>query len=767
SLVLCTALGVAAARFMPDVYQAHGQLWLDSSFPQESGGGQMSLLNGQGWSEFFRSSRVILPVSRSLKTYIHVERPAPSPRSESDSSPDAADAGGGLFADFELRDDHPLPGRYRLELVAGDRYRLYRVTSALPGPLARLGLLREDSLVDSGELGGPVGRPVGFSWQPDPDRVRAASPVVFRVDEPRRAAHALGGRLSAEYSQETGLMTVRFRDDDPERAARTLDALVDRFIQAAHGVTSSKLDRLIATLQDRVAASKEDLHQARGALDRDVQGDPSVARSLPVTSGASGSDADGTAATADPYFQRRSEIRDFEASLDLLRRARARIDSGRRVSLARIRSMASDDWPDGLVGTLGELDSLRTRRAKLLETFTAKHPDVRAVDAEIDRIETRTLPSRIDQAIDVLAARRSRLEEQVRAERERMKRDASASIRGRQLWGAYAHADSVYSDLATRLQAAKLGRDSDLPAVEVLDRPAPPSVPYESRNRQIIVLAALGGLAMGIAGAILRDRMSDRIRDPEALRERLGLPLLGVIPDISASTTSRKGSNQTVLATFRGVRSRIEGMDDRKGGTVVVSSPGTGDGKSTVATNLAVSYANAGYRTTLADADLFRGCVHRIFGIPARPGLAECLLGEADVKDVLREVQVPGVMVVPSGRRTADGADLLGSARAREVLDELAARTDVLIVDTPPLAAGPEAAVLGEMSDKTVLVLRSEHTDLRQAEIQLGMLFAHRIPLVGAVLNAVSRSTPYYTYYVTDDYYREVEAPPAATGTAS
>lgn len=756
AFVFCTAAGVAAAWYFPEVYQAEAKVWIDSSLAGQSEDGGYALLNGQGWSSFFESSRVLLPAAREMQAYLDPVEP---------EDPEAAEA---LFADFSLQDDGPEPGRYRLSVGADGEYRLHRARWTLPGPLSALsGVLPgpPEDLVETGRLGEPVGTSAGFAWRPDSARLRSAAPVTFGLSEPRDAVRGIRNNLDVQYSSESGLMTLRYQAVDSERAASTLNLLLDRFTAEAEEIKEGKLARVIGNLERRVAESQERLDQARQALNRQVSGRVSVAYSQPGGAGGGGGEGEGGPLLTDAYLERRTQSRELQAELEILRDARERMQAGDQVQVGRLEAAASESWPQQLMSGLSELDSLRTQRRMLLQSFTEEHPDVRQLQQRITHVRSDLLPPLVSDAIRVLEARRQTLQQRLQGERQELEARATENIRGQELWSAYARAETLYAQQAAQLQGARLANTSQLPAFEVLDRAAAPSVPFHSRDNQLLALAALGGLALGIGGAILRDRMDDRIHEPEDLRERLGMPFLGVVPRISSPTTARTSSNEAILSAFRSVRNRIEGLGESAGGIVSVTSPGVGDGKSTVATNLAVSYANAGYRTILIDADLFRGCLHRIFGISRGPGLIDHLLDGSAPGEIVHDVDVPGLSVVPAGRPAADGANVLAGGRTDRLLSHLSAASDVVVMDTSPLTAGTEAAVLGEKSDKTALVFRAEHTDLKQAEIQLQMLYAHRVPLVGAVLNDVPRSAPYYGYYSSDEYYREIE--PAASALAS
>lgn len=740
------ALGAAVAARAPSIYQSQAKLWVDRSLSEQTGMSDYGVLNGEGWAEFFHSSRVLAPAAREMNTYLEPVSP---------ERPDST-----LFAGFALEDEPTTAGRYRLSVGGDGTYRLRREWSTLPGPhaiVSRSGLFREDSLVQTGTVGQTIGAPAGFSWTPEAAELETAAPVRFTVRTLPEAVRRLRTDLGVEFNSETGLMTLRYRAREPERAARTLNLLLDHFVSEAKQVESGKLATVVENLENRVQRSEERLRRARERLGEEVSGPVS----LDLGSG-SASETSDRPSRSDAYFRQRARVRQLDTEIEALREARSAIESGESVDVTRLRAVSSESWPAPLSGVLSELDSLRSRRRRLLQSFTERHPDVVDLQQKIDQVRTGALPSLIAEATRTLEGRRSTLREELRAGRSRLQEAASENMQGRRLWSAYASAETLHSTLSARLQEARFAQAARLPAFEVLDRAMPPSRPFESRDMQLFAIITLAGLAIGLGGAVLRDRVDQRIREPEALRRRLGVPLLGVVPNISTATTSRRSSNEAILSTFRNIRNRIESADGRTGGVVEVTSPGLGDGKSTVATNLAVSYANAGLDTVLLDADIYRGCAHRIFGGPRAPGMTDHLLGDAAPGEIRRPTDLPGLSIVPTGRPSSEAADVIPTARTDRLLAALSARADVVVMDTPPLSAGSEAALLGEKSHRTVLVFRAGHTTTRLAEVQLRMLFTYDIPLVGGVLNDVDKSEPYYGYYAADDYFEKLE--PGATG---
>jgi capsular exopolysaccharide synthesis family protein len=267
-----------------------------------------------------------------------------------------------------------------------------------------------------------------------------------------------------------------------------------------------------------------------------------------------------------------------------------------------------------------------------------------------------------------------------------------------------------------------------------------------------IALGEVLGLGVGIALALVLARFDTRIRTREAAEEHFKVPVLAELPVIPRA--ARKGvvaaadPASSVAEAFSLLGAELVrlpvALGDGDGGppkSILVTSAGSAEGKSTVVANLAVSLSEMGERVLVVSADFRRPAVHRLFGIPNATGLAQALEnGSSNGKPVLEghvwATPFSGIGLVPSGAAPKRPGELLSSQEMRRALTEARTAADVILIDTAPLLAGSDATHLLPDVEGVLLVARAGTTTSELAERASGLLRRLRAPVLGVTLNA-------------------------------
>jgi tyrosine-protein kinase len=299
--------------------------------------------------------------------------------------------------------------------------------------------------------------------------------------------------------------------------------------------------------------------------------------------------------------------------------------------------------------------------------------------------------------------------------------------------------------------------------VQPATAPTSPSSPKPLRSG---VLAGVFGLLLGLALALLLERLDTRIRDSDDVEELLRRPVLGAIPRSRALSRNRLEAESLSgpdAEAFRMLRASLRYFNvDDEIHSVLITSAEPGDGKSTVALHLAFAAADAGTRTLLIEADLRRPTLARALRVPSAPGLTNVLTGSSTLRGAMKSVRIPGrseratahraLDIVLSGPIPPNPTDLLESERLREIIREAENEYELVIIDTPPTSVVSDAIPLVSQTSGVLVVVRGDKTNregLRQLRDQLTNLDAR---LLGVVLNSLGRDIESYAYAYTSSY---------------
>lgn len=322
---------------------------------------------------------------------------------------------------------------------------------------------------------------------------------------------------------------------------------------------------------------------------------------------------------------------------------------------------------------------------------------------------------------------------------------APTGVEARDLADAFMKATS---EEAVRLET---GGGGSAPVVRLipLENALVPGRPAEPKIPQIVAIGAALGLLLAFVVALVRLRVDNRVRDIHDVEDLTGSQSLGIIPRTPSLSRENIGSSGSSKAkdelslgiaaeALRQLRTNLRYIDvDSPIRTFVVTSPNPGEGKSTVASNLARVLATSGQPTILIDADLRRPMQARIFQVDAEIGLTQVLAGEVGLQDALIPTDTRLLKLLPAGRIPPNPSEILGSQRMTELLRELSADHMVLI-DAPPLLPVTDAGLLTVASDGALLVLRVGKTFKEQVRMSVKVLERVNGRLLGTVMNMVN-----------------------------
>ena len=318
---------------------------------------------------------------------------------------------------------------------------------------------------------------------------------------------------------------------------------------------------------------------------------------------------------------------------------------------------------------------------------------------------------------------------------------------------------NTYATLSNSYEQMRLTAALSTDNLVVFESARVPAVADGGRKTQTIALAAVTGAMVAVGVILLIEYLDDTIKTPADVSEALGLNTLGTIGRIGRRQDELiviDRPRSPIAEAYRALRTNVRFSSLNKPlRTLLVTSPSVTEGKSVTVANLSVAMAQAGLRVAAVDADLRRPRQHRIFDLERSEGLTESLL-EGRMNGALCPVEnVEDLQVLPSGELPPNPAEMLGSQRMQDLLDELAGQVDVVILDSPPLLPVTDAALLAQRVDGVLLVIEAGRTRRTVAQHAVENLRQINANLLGVVLNAVPlrKIGYYYYYYYYQKYY--------------
>ena len=316
-------------------------------------------------------------------------------------------------------------------------------------------------------------------------------------------------------------------------------------------------------------------------------------------------------------------------------------------------------------------------------------------------------------------------------------------------------------DVDNRMKDLNLSKGAGALNIEVLNPAAIVGKPKPDMVKTMmigLVLGVIGGLGLGC----FRDWTDDRLRSPQAIRAAIGTQVLGAIPSITAAyTASDRGQIVhhdpfgDAAESFRTLRTALQFGLPTGTKTMLITSPVSGDGKSTFVSNLGIVMAQASMKILIVDADLRAPMQHRLFGLKDRIGLATVLGGADGLDQAIQHTDIPGLDVLPCGPAPFNPSEMLNSPAFTEKLEELAERYDLVLLDSPPVTAVADARILAACADVSLLVIRLETSNRKLVEAARDGLRSVGARLIGVAVNGVARNSGFggaTGYYPHSDF---------------
>ena len=487
---------------------------------------------------------------------------------------------------------------------------------------------------------------------------------------------------------------------------------------------------------------------------------------------------------------------DLNRELTKVRAARIDAESLHRMVENKNTQYLSQVLSNPLIMQLkGTIASLETERGRLSSIFKPDHPRIQELDQQLGEAK-RTLNSEITNIVRGIESNYAAARAKEQALDSEAKRQQDTALNLKEVGVEYAVLNeevmvnrSLYENVLKRMNETAVANDLAAANIQVTQRAEIPLLPSSPQTTRNLILSALVGLVLGVGFVFFLDYMDYTVSTPQDVWKAVSLTTLGVIPNLdslnrryhpvlakSEPTNQLKASapmteflsKELVVArdqlsmiaeSYRTIRTALLlSQAEKPPQVILLTSACPDEGKTVTTLNLGIALAQAGHKVLVVDADLRKGRCHKLVNLENSRGLANVLTGQLDVEKSVRQTAVDGFYLLPRGVLPPNPADLLLSHKIKEVLNTLRNSFEFILIDSPPVIAVSDAAVLSALSDGVLLVFHGQKTTTAAARRAVERLENVGAPLLGAILNGVDIRNPDYVEYRSyyPSYYASV-----------
>lgn len=595
-------------------------------------------------------------------------------------------------------------------------------------------------------------------------KLKDVNELQFRIKDFDRSIESLRGKISYSLDRTRILLTISVTDKSPTRAALIANTVADEYVKFNLAMKRRRTEEILGILDNQLELAKKELDASNAKLKDFKEKNPWVTirndANMPLTEITNLSNQINAIDI---------KIADIQNLLNRIRSSKS-FDDQLATYRELLTYLSSEQLPT-VPALETEFANLNTERATVLGNYAPTHPVVKENERKF-QVFFEKVNKAATAYIQSLKTQKSQISREIKRERYKLTNLPSKELQLAELTRDRDVKENLYSTLFSKYNQAKIAHEVEVSDVFLIDKAAPPQqagkMMFLLKN---ILLGLLIGLGIGAGLAVVAEFFDKTVQDSEELQKKLSIPIIGNIPHIDVKEPDVDELDENVLKqdsklitldysptiaseAYRELRTKILFRNQKENLSVLlVTSLGPGEGKSLTTANLAVTIAQQKIPTLLLDGDLRRGVLHNEFGDKKRPGLSDFLTSTATIdydnlSKIIQQTMVPNLFLISSGSQIPNPTEMVGSQRMKETLRVLRGRFGVIIIDSAPFQATPDAAVLSNFADGVMLIVKAGFTNVEMLAEKIDEYQSIRDKLLGVVLNdvKVNLKKHYYKY---------------------
>ncbi len=417
-------------------------------------------------------------------------------------------------------------------------------------------------------------------------------------------------------------------------------------------------------------------------------------------------------------------------------------------------------------GLKAEHAKIKSEHSRMSATFKPEYPTLKELGAKVASLEAKINEAENNVAASIESDYKAALEkEETLQAKYSEQKDLALDLNERSVQYNILKRDvdsnkSIYESLLQRLKETEVASAITASHIQVVDYASVPLAPFKPNLKLNLLFAGFIGIFGGVCFAFFLEYLDNTVRTPEEVRDKLGLPLIGGIYELEKTEKEMLPVEKSFLLdprshiaeAFRTIRTSI--MLSTPGNppqTILVTSCFPSEGKTTVSINLASSFAQAGSKVLLLEADLRRPRIGSILESNGN-GLSSYLTGNASLGEVIKESDLPNLSILPVGALPVNPSELLGSEQMRDLIEKLRDEFEYIIVDGPPSLGFVDSHLLSNIVDGVAVVIRAGSTPRNSIRELIDKLYSIRANFLGVIINGIELNQSGY-YYKSYSYY--------------